>query len=267
VSGYIIGSGINFLVGLVRYRISDLKILYNNVTQENAGNSTGNAQIIYTANMPITSGFDSYLRVGRWLYTPVASQAAASGIRGYVFDSSDGSFTIPSGAVLPSAGQTIGLSYTWSEEQPYKFTDNELKMYLGDAVSTVNNSMYNFGHTFIANPTNDTYTIYPEVGTSEIAGYIYAMYASYLIKKQLESEGFGDRIFVRDINITIDTSKGLGDLQKSAKDLYVMIQDVIKTLLVKGQEAAFARIDTYSTYPRQEGYLFDSNYQKDNNYF
>jgi len=267
--GYIIGSGLDFLVNLVRYRISDLKSIYNTVVQEDAGTAAGTANEIFSTDyMPIASGFDTHLRAGRWYYTKVSTDADAVGLRAYVFSTTSGQFRIPTNATYPTSGDRAKVSYTWLDEQPTKFTDDEIKMYLGDAITTVDSTYYDFGYTFLADNTTNTFTISPTPTASGLASYVYTMYASYLIKKQLESEGFGDRIFVRDINITIDTSKGLNDLQRSSKDLMDNFRRLISEIKLKGQESIMARIDTYSSAPIVgDSYRFDSNYTNDGQFF
>ena len=258
-------TGMQFLADLVRYRISDLKSIVNQVTQEDVGASSGSLpETFYTDNLPIASGFSTYMRIGRWLYTQVDTDVAAAGIRGYVFSTVSGSYRIPTGATAATSGDRVKVSYSWTEEQPYQFRDSEIYLYLGDAITTVNNQFYDFGESFSTDGTN--FFISPSVGVSSPSAYIYAMYASYLIKKQLESEGLGDRIYVRDLNITIDTSKGLNELSKTSKDLYGNVMDLIKACRINGQTTVFDRIDTYSTLPVADAY-YESNYSKDENYF
>lgn len=258
-------TGMDFLANLVRYRISDLKTIVTNVVQEDVGSSSGSVpETFYTTNLPIASGFDTKLRAGRWLYSAVANEAASNGVRGYVFNTTSGSFLIPSVATPATSGDRIKLTYSWEEEQPYQFRDSEIYLYLGDAITVINSQYYDFGHSFSTDGTN--YFISPTIGASDVSAYIYSMYGSYMIKKQLESEGFGDRIYVRDLNITIDTSKGLNELAKSSKELYANVMEVLDICRINGQTEAFAAIDTYSTLPVSDGY-YDTNYTKSDEFF
>lgn len=251
-------SGIDFLVGVVRYRINDLEYSDITVVDEDGGSSAGeNQETFYTDNLPISSGFGTEMRIGRWFYTAYDTALECSGNRGYVFSQTTGSFFLPSGATPATSGDRVKLSYTWLSKQPNKFTDKEIQLYLGDAVSVVNGNYYNFGHSFVAE--NGTFSIAPAPGAGELATYVYAMYATYLMKKQLESEGLSDRIFVRDINITIDTTKGLSDLSKNSKELLTQFESIMNTCRVDGQAAAMARIDTYSTKP-----ISTANYDSNN---
>lgn len=254
---YTTTSGLDFVLEILRDRISDKKYSYTTVVRENAGLASGvSNEIFFTNNMPIPSGFSTALRAGRWYYTEYSSDAETASKRGYIFSVASGSFRIPSVAIAAESGAAISLSYTWLEEQPYKFSDEQLKLYIADSISTVNNVYYDFGYQFISNGLSDMY-ISPDINSSDLAPYIYAKYCSYLIKKELEAEGFADRIYLRDINITIDTSKGLGDLTKSAQGLLDEFKSIISELRSSGVEAAFARIDTYST----ERIPIDYNYQ------
>jgi hypothetical protein len=240
-------SGISYVVSLLRHRISDPKTVYTNVVDEDAGTAAGSVnEVFLTDNMPVVSGYETELRADRWNYVACATVEAAANIRGYIFSNASGSFLIPNGATLPTAGDRIKLSYTWRERQPYRFNDTELKLYLGDAISTVNNVYYNFGYTFVNSGVNNL-DISPVIKAEDLAPHIYAKYASYLIKKELEAEGFGDRIYVKDINITIDTSKGLADLQKSAKDLLDDFKNIIIELRQGDIAKVACKIDTYNT--------------------
>jgi hypothetical protein len=215
--------------------------------------------------MPVASGFDTHLRVGRWHYDEYSNVLDAAGKRGYIFSIESGSYMIPTGAVLAETGSRIKLSYSYIEEQTYKFSDREIKMYLCDAITTVNNCFYNFGHTFVYD--GNSFVLSANITNQDLSPYLYAQYAAYNIKKQLESEGLNDRIYVRDINITIDTSKGLGDLQKSSSELYKNFKGMINMLNLKGQEAAFCRIDVYSTERYDNGESYDASYSKDEDFF
>lgn len=251
-------SGLDLLVQILRYRISDQKCVYTTVVQEDIGTASGIAdEIFYSLNMPITSGSDTHLRCGRWYYTKKDTAGSCAGLRAYTFNVESGAFVIPNGAIYAETGSRVTIGYTWEEEQEYKFRDKELQLYIGDAINAVNND-YDFGFRFSIN--GDTYSVSPTPTYNDFASHIYPQYASILIKRQLESEGFGDRIYLRDLNITIDTSKGIGDLSKSLKDLDSQYQNTIKDLMFKGQEAAFCRIDTYSTKSIDGDYQYTANY-------
>lgn len=245
---YTTTSGIDFIVEILRQRIADTKTVYTDVAQEDAGTATGAVagEFFYTDNMPILSGADTHLRVGRWYYDKVDTDYEVTGLRAYTFNVASGAFHIPTGATAATSGDRVKLSYTWIEEQETRFRDEDLKFYIGDAVTIVNSVYYNFGHTFVADTVTGMY-ISPTPTASDFASYLYALYAAILIREEIEAESVGDRIYVRDINITIDTSKGLGDLSKSVKELRAKFDALLRTFLVDGQEAAFSRIDTYST--------------------
>lgn len=260
---YTVTSGVTFLVELLRHRISDPKYVYSTVVNEDAGISVGSPnEVFYTENMPVASGFDANLRVGRWHYGIANNSSDAQGVRKFVLVIESGGFLIPTGAISQLAGERVKLSYTWLEEQPNKFSDSELKIYLADAIKKVNDVYYDFGFTISVSGNVDL-SISPTIKASDLASHVYAMYASYIVKGELEAEGFGDRIYVRDINITIDTSKGLGDLQKSSQNLLKDFLNIINELRINGQESAFARIDTYSTVKDITGMSYNSSFNSD----
>ena len=253
-------SGLDLLVQILRYRISDLKIAYTTVTAEDVRTASGTSnEIFYTANMPVASGFDTYLRAGRWFFAKKNTELECNGIRAYVFNLESGAFIVPAGAIVAEAGSRVRVGYTWEEEQEYKFSDKELKLYIGDAITAVNLDC-DFGYTFIS---TGEFNVTPTVEFNTAAAHIYPLYASILLKRQLESEGFGDRIYVKDLNITIDTSKGLGDLSKSTKDLESKYQNFINDCRMSDQLAAVQSIDTYSTYPIYGNYRYAQNYSPD----
>lgn len=241
-------SGIDWLVSLLRMAIADPKTSVNQVTWENSGLTSFGVidETFYTTYLPIVSGADTYMRIGRWFYEEKDSIAGTFGIRGYTFNVESGAFFVPENAILGTSGDTIYLSYSWEEEQNYTYTDSELKLYIQDAVAEINNGYYDFGYTTSGAGSN--FDLSPKPGINDVASYIYVKYATYSIKKRQEAEGFDNRIYVRDLNVTIDTAKGLGDLSKSADTLMGEIKDIIQTIQVDGQTGAMARIDTYSTY-------------------
>ena len=263
----LLSSGVDFLIGVLRYRIADPKTIVTPVIREqNDSISNGIVpETFYTKNMPIATGYTTVLRIDRWKYDEVNTVVEASGLRAYIFNETSGSFYIPSGAIPGTSGNIIKLSYSWVDEQECKFTDTELRLYIQDAVTTVNGSYYNFSHT--VSGFGDTFDIVPSPGYGEISSYLYIMYATYLIRKQLESEGFDNRIFVRDLNVTIDTSKGLGDLTKSSDILMGDFKNILNTFMLRGQESAFSLIDTYSTYNKYDStYEYEHNYIKDSDF-
>lgn len=256
-------SGLDLLVQILRYRISDLKASYSTVTAEDVGTANGNSnEVFYTTNMPVASGFETYLRVGRWFYTKKETELECAGARSYVFHLESGAFRIPAGATLAESGSRVRVGYTWEEEQEYKFSDKELKLYIGDAITAVNSDC-NFGYTFISTGNFD---VSPMVEFNSIAAHAYPLYASILIKRQLESEGFGDRIYVKDLNITIDTSKGLGDLSKSTRELESKYSNLINDCRLSDQLSAVQNIDTYSTYPIYGSHRYATNYVPDTSF-
>jgi hypothetical protein len=266
-----VSSGVDWLIDHIRQRISDPKYVYTAEIMEDAGTASGVPnEVFYTRNMPIASGFPTYMRVGRWFYEEVSSVADAQGKRAYVFSAESGSFMIPDGAILATSGDHVKLSYTWKEEQQYKFTDDELKNFLQAAVVEVQNGYYDFNYT--TSGVGASFGMSPEPASTDLASYVFAMYTVYLIKKRLEEEGFENRLAVRDANISIDLSRGLGELVRSSTILYDRFKEVIRELKTKGQEAAFARIDTYSTRPPDAGTgpwseKWRSAYSEDINFF
>lgn len=263
-----ISSGVDWLVGHIRDRINDQKYVHTFEIQENAGLATGaeSGWVYQTKNMPIATDLEHKLRVDRWIYTEVDTIGDAVGLRAYIWSETSGTYHIPTGAIQPASGERVKLSYAWYEEQPYKFTDNELKGFLQAAITEVQEVYYDFDYNMAG--VGASLDIVPNPGATDIGSYMFAMYTVYLIKKRLEEEGFDNRLVVRDMNVSIDLSRGLGELTKSSRELYETFKGHIKTLKFAGQEAAFARIDTYSSRPPDvDNYKWETNYVQDDQYF
>lgn len=258
--------GIDFLASLLRQRIQDPKYVYKDEVGEFAGNATGSLpETFETANLPILEGADRHLRVGRWKYTEFDTEGECAGERGYTFSVPSGIYRIPTGATAPEAGDPVTISYTWISEQETSFRDQDLKLYIADAVNVVNDIYYDFGHSVVGETINDL-EINPLPQIDEVSSYLYVMYSTILIQKEIEAGSYSDRIYVRDINITIDTSKGLGDLGRSIRELERRFEDVLNTFQIRGQESAFSKIDTYSTFAHNQGHKF-ARFLSDNTNF
>jgi len=240
--------GIDLLADLLRQRIQDPKYIYKDEVGEFVKAALGEEDEEFeTANLPILSEADRHFRAGRWKYTEYPTSAECADKRGFTFSVPSGIFIVPAGAILPEAGDPVTVSYTWVSEQETSFRDQDLKLYIADAVNVVNDIYFDFGHSIVGSSVSDI-EINPLPQIDEVSSYLYTMYATILIQREIEAGSYSDRIYVRDINITIDTSKGLGDLGRSIRELESRFQDVLNTYQIRGQEAAFAKIDTYSTF-------------------
>lgn len=226
---------VDWLMELLRMQIVDQKHKTVRVVGEDTDEVSNGVmnEMYYTDNLPIASGTNTYMRIGRWAYQEVDSAAAAAGLRAYVFNVDSGSFYIPEGAIYGEDQSKVKIGYSWLEEQSYKFTDAILKYYIQNAIVIINNNYHDFS--------------YAAAETNNIANYIYVKYAVYLIKKQMEVEGFNNRIYVRDLNVTIDTVKGLSELEKSSQELIKEINMIITEFKTKKQVVVTETLDTYST--------------------
>lgn len=237
-SGEIPGYYVDWLIELLRMQIADQKYKTVQVVREDTGVvSNGQAnEMYYTSNLPVASGTDTYMRIGRWVYQEVDSVQAALGLRAYFFNAGLGLFYIPEGAIYGEDQSRVRIGYSWLEEQACKFTDTVLRYYIQDAIVMVNSDYHDFSYT--------------TTEVDNIASYVYVKYAVYLIKKQMEAEGFDNRIYIRDLNVAINTSKGLGELAKSSQILMEEIDVIITKLRTKEQVVAPEILDTYSTYTK-----------------
>lgn len=232
------------IVSGLRRAIGDEKTKDISVVNEVMAVTTGEIfGTYYTLNMPVVSGEDVHLRVGRWYYSKVSSEAAANGIRGFTFNVPSGAFTIPNGAIGPGSGVQVLGSYTHRLEQEYEYRDSELYEYVRDGLELFQD-MYDFNLDGTGIGTG--YAISPD--PTNFQSIVIMLSAKYLVKKDREDHGFVDSIYIRENDIAIDTTKGLKTQTDSSKDLLIHLQSIANRLHIRDNALAGELIDTYSSY-------------------
>jgi hypothetical protein len=250
----------------IRFQINDYKTVQANVVGETPATgkaapqdttyhwletATGkNHEEFLTKNMPVTSGCSVVLRTGRWQYSfggTFPDDYADNGTREFFMDWNRGIFIIPSGAIPTISGDKVKLSYSWDEEQEYRFPDLEVKKWIpvGDSYMrqkiTLPYSIEGRGNTLSLDPV-----------PSGIYSAVLTLATSYFMRKRLEEEGLQDGIFVRDGDIAFDTTKTLVHRGKSLKEVKLDLNSIIDDIQMGDLGSAGTKIDIYST--RDWGY-------------
>ena len=232
------------IVSGLRENIGDHKTRFIPVVREGLGVASGTSpETFYTLNMPVISGEDVNLRVGRWLFTKVSSVAAANGLRAYTFSFDNGSYTVPIGATTAISGDAVYGSYTYLGEQEYTYRDSELYEYVHEGTNYVQ-SMRDLSILVAGVGTGLTLTPTP----TEQQAFLIKLAAKYLLSKDREELGLAEAIMIKELDITIDTTRGIGNRIQSSKELNAALIAIIDRLNMGDTAGAGALIDTYSTY-------------------
>lgn len=252
-------SGSTGIIDIIRRTLGDPKTREVHEINDPMGRASGESQeTFFTTYSPISSNSPVNLRmegtVGypankkrMWVYTYCATESACNGIRGYVWSETSGAFRIPSNAIMPASGDVAYGTYNWDEEQNYIFTDDEIGLFIRDAVPIIEGK-YPKGYS--ASGVGADMAISPS--PTRFSETLFVLQTIYLMKFRLLEEGFSDRMYIREIDLTVDTTKGIRETRQSLDTLNDYIDALIKKAKVTGQESAFARIDTYSTLHRED---------------
>lgn len=200
--------------------------------------------LYYTVELPITvsSTGDVYFRGGRWRYT--IADTGEDGEYWVKWNATSGSFMLDSGAVQPAASDLIKIGYTYDAPQEYSFRDSDLLRYIESAVYYVNKETCGITSYAVTGTPETSLTITAE--PSAYVGRLISKVAQLEARLQIESESNTSAIYVKQGQVTIDTTKGGGDRLKSVKELKSEVRSMIKTIITG--ELDGKRIDLYSTY-------------------
>ena len=254
----------NDILTLVRNGIGDYKAAYTRVIDEIVTSSyteTGGTGTVtyYTINLPIASNSSSdvYFKGGRWLYT--VSDSGTDGTRWIQWISASGIFLLDSGATQVTAGDIVKIGYAWDEQLEYSFQDSDLLRYIQSACYWVNEETCNIT-SFTTTGSVDDGTLAIDPSPSQYLGMLISKVAQLSARLQLQSETDTSSIYVRQGQVTIDTTKGGRDRLQSIKDLRTEIHSMVLTILTA--DTSGQRIDLYSTYdasPYDQGYYQEKN--------
>jgi hypothetical protein len=249
------------LVEQVRFHINDYSSVQVNAVEEapatgrllpldstNYWNETATGkdyEEFLTQRMPLSSGSTALFRGARWNYTSAGqfpNDYAESGKREFFVDYNRGLFVIPSGAPPVDSGGKIKLSYSWLEEQEYRFPDTEIKKWIVEGDSYVQKRL-TMGYDLTGR--GDNLSITPMASGHEF--FILALATSYFMRRRLEEEGLQDGIFVKDGDVAFDTTKTLSHRGKSLQQVKSDLDEIVGNIMRKNFLAAGAKIDIYST--------------------
>jgi hypothetical protein len=245
------------IVSSLRFSLGDEKTKIINIVDESLGLANGTAQeIFYTKNMPVVAGYNTYLRIDRWLYSLALTESAASGNRSYLFSVPSGSFMVPTDAVSATSGNKVFVSYTYEKEQRYQHQDNELYLYVEDALDWIQEKR---DLSLVGSETGTGYTITPT--PTNFQAMLIQMGAHYLLRKDMQDKGFKDGIMLKELDITIDTTKTNRSIRFSTQELGKMLLDTVYALNLKDQATAAGIVDTYSTYTTAQTDIVGTDYE------
>jgi hypothetical protein len=247
------------ILSIVRKSIGDYKTVPTRITGEIVADGytdTGDGTIIYyTVNLPITSDSeeDVYFLGGRWNYEIIDS--GTTGTRWIQWISESGMFVLNTGtSVEVTSGDIVKIGYTYDSPQEYDFRDSDLLVYIGNAASFINQETFDYtAFTTTGSAYDGTLTITPEPST--YVGILIGKIAQLEARRQIESEGNTSAIYVRQGEITIDTTKGGKDRLDSIKTLKQDVSSMINTINLGNITGN--TVDVYSTYdddPTDQGY-------------
>lgn len=245
-------AAMDLMVEEVRRVTGDTKYSFSSVVRENGGTTSGSSivETFYTSKTPVLPGSE-VLEIGRWRFTPVLFSGdivnmnkIAQGLipwRQYVYNVNDASFFLASG-VPRTNGETVYISYTWLEPRAPRFSDTEIKLYLSDSIPEIENVFqidlssggYSSGKTLssISDP---------------VVARILVLNASKLCLQALQESLTVDGIFLKDGDVTIDTTRGLKNRADSLKSLQSQINSIVEIWQLRKQLDYVGRVDTYST--------------------
>jgi len=250
------------ILELIRYNINDYKRSLTPIVDEVpvAAKASPHASVDYwnefptgknyeeflSKNMPMVSGCDVRLKGGRWFYEfagefPGSTDYGGFG-RVFLVDYNRATFIVPSGATPIVSGEKVLLTYSYFEDKEYRFSDAELKGWVGIADGYVREKV-SLPYTLTGYGSNISFSTVP---SGHFAGLL-VMATTYFVRQRLQEEGLQDGIFVKDGDVAFDTSKSLNARVKSLADFKKDLDATLTDIKLGDLVSAGTRIDTYSS--------------------
>jgi len=262
---------IDDLVEQIRFHINDYKFAPAPVVDEipGEGKAAPHASANYwnnyatgvqheeflTKNMPLVSGSKALLKGGRWTYDFAGqfpdNYGSHSG-REFLIDYYRGIFLVPSGATPIVSGEKVKLTYSFWEDQEYRFSDNEVKSWLVDGDSYLRERI-TLPYTITGRGAGITFDVVP----SGVLFSLLALTTSYFMRRRLQEEGIQDGIFIKDGDTSFDTTKTLVHRGRQLSDVKKDIDAIIMDVKMGELANAGYRIDTYSTRDPNDASSYD----------
>lgn len=256
---------INDLVKQIRFHVNDYTVLSSNIVDElpatgklnphdsiNYWNSAATGidyEEFLTKGMPLVSGNKMLIRGGRWAYTDKGEWPGDTDYTGegrvFLKDYARGMIIVPSGATPIVSGEKVKMTYSWWEDQEYRFSDTEIKTWIPDGDSYIREKVA-LPYKLESTGNNLAFSVFP----SGLYFSLLALSTSYFIRRRLEEEGFQDGIFVKDGDTAFDTTKTLVHRGKTLKEVKGDIDSIIMDVKMADLITAGIKLDTYSTRDR-----------------
>lgn len=264
---------INDLIDEIRNQIVDYTVIQTNVTDESPIGSkpqgsphaatnywntfpTGvNSEEFLSKKTPIISGCKVKLKGGRWNYDfagefpqNYGGSAAHTGKRQFLVDYYRSLFLVPSGAIPIASGDRVLLTYSYWEDQDYRFSDIEIKSWILDG-DTYLRDRVTLPYTISGRGSTLSFDITPSGMWLSLLG----LSTSYLMRQRLQEEAVQDGIFIKTGSTTLDTTKTLAHRGKSLDQVRKDLEGIIDTIRMGNISEAVYRIDIYSDLDLSQG--------------
>lgn len=264
---------INDIIEQIRFHLVDYSVVQSNVTDEkpvaskpqslphaaynfwNSSSTGKNYEEFLTAKVPMVSGSKVLLKGGRWKYDYVgeypgtgADTAYSSTGRKFLIDYYRGIFVIPSGCIPIASGDKVLLTYSFWEDQEYRFNDIEIKSWMLDGDSYLRRRI---SLPWVISGRGSS--LYLDPMPSGLWMSVLALSTSYLMRARLQEEAVQDGIYVKTGSTVLDTTKTLAHRGKSLEQVRKDLEFVIDSINTVDIISAGIRIDTYSTLDHSYG--------------
>lgn len=233
---------------VVKEAVSSSYIVNDDIQGAAGVSRTGESYM--TQNMPIVTGASAIFRGGRWQYKVfTGSDEGPDGTRWIKWLESSGTFHLPTGqdsttfSVPVGASDTVYLSYSWTEELPYELSDTQINEFIRDGTEQISSKHPGWEYTTSGALSSALFNISPS--PPQAVEFLIALQSTVLARIRLEQQGYNDGIYVRDGDITIDTTKTLGSQLKSIQALQNTIDQMVADMIIADTRGV--RIDNYST--------------------
>lgn len=236
----------NRLVSTVRRHIGDPTIKTVREVREIVGLAVGiDNEQFQALNPPVISGCTIVFRGGKYKYRSLALWGdKVTDARQFWFDYDTGVAFVPSGCQPVTSGDQVKLSYAWTDEQEYFYSEDEIWFFCKDAAEAVN--AIGFKHNYVF--SGETYvaaTITPNL--TGIDGQIMMVQASLLMLEKDQRTHLNSAVVIREADMSFDNTRGVSLRIKTISDLQDKLNEILKTLMTRKQLGQVARVDIYST--------------------
>lgn len=256
---------IDDIISEIRFHVVDQKTQISNIVDEtpatgkespfltiNTWNATAtgrDGEEFLTKNMPLISGCSLSFRGGRWNYDYAGQfshpydSSTYSGKKQFLIDFYRAMFVVPSGATPVPSGDKVLLTYSWTESNEYRFSDDEIKV------------MITAGDSYLRERLTLPYQIYgrdTDLSLVPVPSGVWfsllALASSYFLRSRLQEERIQDGIIIRQGQTAFNTTATLPHGGRSLEMVKNDLNSIIKSVKMGELAEAGYKIDIYSTY-------------------